>query len=151
MFFSQHNVGPSLFPTMSQPLQILHHHAGTPSIRAKLGPYEIESLIPVADEGAGTAYRVRIEPHQTTSVSYHKIAEEYYYVLSGRGTAILNGTSYPLETGDFLRLPPGTTHGFITGDEPLVMLDIHAPGSRPDRDVYFVGDTPSGFTVPPAS
>ncbi|WP_156346205.1 hypothetical protein [Verrucomicrobium spinosum] len=31
---------------MSQPLQILHHHAGTPSSRAKLGPYEIESSSP---------------------------------------------------------------------------------------------------------
>ncbi|WP_075089682.1 cupin domain-containing protein [Verrucomicrobium spinosum] len=39
-------------------------------------------------------------------MSYHKIAEEYYYVLSGRGTAILNGTPYPLEMGDFLRLLP---------------------------------------------
>ena len=25
------------------------------------------------------------------------------------------------------------------------MLDIHTPGSRPDRDVYFVGDVPPGF------
>jgi hypothetical protein len=26
------------------------------------------------------------------------------------------------------------------------MLDIHAPGCRPDRDVYFVGgEVPSGF------
>ena len=27
------------------------------------------------------------------------------------------------------------------------MLDIHAPGSRPDRDVYFNGDTPDGFSA----
>ena len=46
-------------------------------------------------------------------------------------------------------LPPGTTHGFVTGDEPLEMLDIHTPGSRPDRDVYFVdGATPEGFSEP---
>ena len=111
----------------------------------KLGPYEIEPLIPLADEGVGTAYRVRIEPHSTTSVSYHKLAEELYYVLSGSGVAMLNGERHTLCTGDFLRLPPGTTHGFITEEEPLVMLDIHSPGSRPDRDVYFVGETPPGF------
>ena len=29
--------------------------------------------------------------------------------------------------------------------EALDMLDIHTPGSRPDRDVYFVGDVPPGF------
>jgi mannose-6-phosphate isomerase-like protein (cupin superfamily) len=94
----------------------------------------------------GTAYRVRIAPRSTTSVSYHKLAEELYYVLSGQGTAILDGQPFNLKTGDFLRLPPGTTHGFVTQDEELVMLDIHSPGSRPDRDVYFVGETPQGFT-----
>ena len=130
------------------PLRILHISANAPlSAPQKLGPYEIESLIPLADEGMGTAYRVRIEPHSTTSVSYHKVAEELYYVLSGHGVALLNGERYELRTGDFLRLPPGTTHGFITGDEPLVMLDIHSPGSRPDRDVYFEGEVPPGFSV----
>jgi mannose-6-phosphate isomerase-like protein (cupin superfamily) len=128
------------------PLRILHQRASSASsVKQRLGPYEIESLIPREDEAAGTAYRVRIEPHQTTSVSYHKIAEEFYYVLSGSGVAVLDGERYELREGDFLRLPPGTTHGFITQDEPLVMLDVHAPGSRPDHDVYFVGETPEGF------
>jgi mannose-6-phosphate isomerase-like protein (cupin superfamily) len=128
------------------PLRILHVPADAPiAPPQKLGPYEIESLIPLADEGMGTAYRVRIEPHSTTSVSYHKLAEELYYVLGGRGVALLNGERHELRTGDFLRLPPGTTHGFVTGEEPLVMLDIHSPGSRPDRDVYFVGEVPPGF------
>lgn len=127
-------------------LRILHQRAGSQSTaKQKLGPYEIESLIPPGDEGAGTAYRVRIEPHQTTSVSYHKVAEEFYYVLAGSGVAVLNGERYELREGDFLRLPSGTTHGFITQSEPLVMLDIHAPGSRPDHDVFFVGETPLGF------
>ena len=129
-------------------LRILHVPVDKPvSPPQKLGPYEIESLIPLADEGMGTAYRVRIEPHSTTSVSYHKLAEEIYYVLEGSGVAMLNGERYSLRAGDFLRLPPGTTHGFITQDEPLIMLDIHSPGSRPDRDVYFVGATPPGFVV----
>lgn len=132
---------------MSDRLQILHVREGDSADVKRLGRYQIESLIPESQERAGTAYRVRIEPHQQTSVSYHKIAEEYYYVLSGSGTAILNGIEHDLRTGDFLRLPPGTTHGFVTRDEPLVMLDIHSPGSRPDRDVYFVGETPEGFTA----
>jgi quercetin dioxygenase-like cupin family protein len=129
-------------------LRILHVREDAPvSAPQKLGPYQIESLIPREDEAAGTAYRVRIEPHSTTAVSYHKIAEEIYYVLEGSGTALLNGEPYELKRGDFLRLPPGTTHGFVTTDEPLVMLDIHSPGSRPDRDVFFVGETPQGFSA----
>lgn len=130
---------------MDSRLQILHVKSGGEQPRVRLGPYEIETLIPEADEGAATAYRIRIEPHQRTSTSYHRVAEEFYLVISGTGTAVLDGVEHLLQTGDFLRLPPGTTHAFVTGDEALVMLDIHTPGSRPDRDVYFVGDTPEGF------
>jgi quercetin dioxygenase-like cupin family protein len=114
----------------------------------QLGPYGIRSLIPETEEISMTAYRVSIAAGETTSVSYHQVAEELYYVLSGSGTAILNGEHYLLQTGDFLRLPPGTTHGFITAHESLEMLDIHSPGSRPNRDVYFVGPTPQGFSSP---
>lgn len=136
----------------ASPLRILHVPEDAPLCPSqKLGPYEIEPLIPLEDEGAGTAYRVRIEPHSTTSVSYHKLAEEIYFVISGSGTALLNGETYRLRTGDFLRLPPGTTHGFVTQEEALVMLDIHSPGSRPNRDVYFVGEVPQGFNSQPES
>ena len=127
-------------------MDILHHKkAATAGAEQQLGPYRIESLIPVDQEASLTAYRVRIEPNQVTSESYHKIAEECYYVLEGTGTATLNGNDYALEPGDFLRLPPGTRHRFTTGQNALVMLDMHTPGSRPDKDVYFTGETPEGF------
>lgn len=124
-------------------MKLLHRSTG--DRMKQLGPYGIEALIPPEEEAAVTAYRVRIEPHQTTSVSYHKVAEEIYFVLSGRGVAVLDGEGHPLRPGDFLRLPPGTTHGFITADEPLELLDVHAPGCRPDHDVYFVDEKPAGF------
>ena len=132
---------------MKSELRVLHIQETNKRPMARFGPYEIATLIPTEDEGAATAYRVRIEPHQRTNISYHRIAEEFYQVLAGTGIAVLNGVEHPLEPGDFLRLPPGTTHGFVTGEEALVMLDIHCPGSRPDRDVFFVGETPAGFTL----
>ena len=130
-------------------VSILHHslHEAT-TVPLQLGPYGIASLIAPGEAGAFTAYHVTIAAHQTTGISYHKISEELYYVLSGSGVAILNGAAVPLRSGDFLRLPPGTTHGFITHEEPLAMLDIHSPGSRPDHDVYFVGEAPAGFSAP---
>ena len=132
------------------PLSLIHRHSGDPARTQRLGPYLLESLIDAEEEVAGTAYRVTIGPHERTSVSYHRLAEEYYYILSGRGTAILDGCEHPLIPGDFLRLPPGTTHGFVTADEPLEMLNLHTPGSRPDRDVFFVdGLVPEGFQPPP--
>ncbi len=132
---------------MNERRTIIHIQSGHAEAAQKLGPYAIESLVEPSQEGRMTAYRVRVEPNQTTSVSYHKIAEEIYFVLAGSGTAVLDGKPYALKAGDFLRLPPGTTHGFVTADEALEMLDIHTPGCRPNHDVYFVGDTPDGFTV----
>jgi mannose-6-phosphate isomerase-like protein (cupin superfamily) len=134
---------------MSSPankLTILHRAAGAKGDIAKLGPYEIETLIPEELEGAATAYRVTIKPHQKTNTSYHRIAEEFYYVLAGSGIAYLDGIAYPLQAGDFLRLPPGVTHRFETTDAGLTLLDIHIPGCRPNRDTYFVDQTPPGFS-----
>jgi len=129
----------------ARPLRLIHRASGDPLRIERLGPYALESLIDPAEEGAATAYRVTIAPRQRTSVSYHGRAEEFYFVLCGSGTAILDGRECRLAAGDFLRLPPGTTHGFVTQEEPLEMLDIHVPGSRPDRDVYFVDGPPEGF------
>ena len=125
---------------------IIHRPSGAPERTRLLGPYLLESLIEPEEERAATCYRVRVEPNSRTAVSYHRIAEEFYYVLSGRGTAILDGRPYAVKAGDFLRLPPGTTHAFATDDVPLEMLDIHIPGSRPNRDVYFVDGRPEGFS-----
>ncbi len=128
-------------------LALIHRNSGTPERSQRLGPYVIEALLGPEEEGAATAYRVHIDAHQRTNISYHRIAEEFYYVLAGQGMAILNGREYPLRPGHFLRLPPGTTHGFIAGAEGLEMLDIHTPGCWPDRDVYFVDEVPEGFTT----
>jgi len=117
--------------------EIVHRASGDPARIRAFGPYVIEPLLDRAEEGTGTVYRVRIAPG-LTSVSYHKVAEEYYFVLAGTGTATLNGRDFHLKPGDFLRLPPGTTHGFRAGPEGLDLLDVHTPGCYPDHDTYFV-------------
>lgn len=132
-------------PLHSPSLQVIHRSSGVQASGQQLGPYRIEALLSETEERAGTVYRVRIEPHQRTSTSYHREAEEFYFVLAGKGIAILNGKEYSLQAGDFLRLPPGTTHAFITECQALEMLDIHTPGCRPNRDVYFVDAAPDGF------
>jgi len=124
--------------------QRIHRASGQSEHIQQFGPYKIEPLLTEVEEAAATVYRVRIEAHQRTSTSFHRVAEEFYFVLTGTGTAILDGSSQSLQPGDFLRLPPGTRHAFVTLDEPLEMLDIHVPGCRPGRDTYFVEDEADG-------
>jgi len=124
---------------------IIFHSSNSELDPQQLGPYGLETFISEPDEIHMTAYRVTVRPHSSTAIGYHQDAEEIYYVLGGSGFAVLNGEERRIQTGDFFRLPPGTTHGFITTEEALVMLDIHSPGSRPDRDIYFTSETPDGF------
>jgi quercetin dioxygenase-like cupin family protein len=125
----------------------LIHRASNDSERTQaLGPYRIEPLLDRHEQGAGTVYRVHIAAGQRTSISFHRVAEEYYFVLAGSGVAIVDGQEYPMRAGDFLRLPPGTTHGFVASVEGLDLLDIHTPGCWPDHDVYFVDARPEGFS-----
>ena len=131
---------------MDEQLQRIHRPSGQTDKVLHFGPYQIEPLLTELEEGSATVYRVRLAANQHTETSYHEIAEEFYYVLTGTATALLDGEPQPLAPGDFLRLPPGTRHAFITNDEPLTMLDIHVPGCRPGRDTYFmetIPDTPA--------
>jgi len=136
-------------PPQRRRLELIHRSSGDAARVEHLGPYALESLIDPHEEGAATVYRVQIAPHERTRASYHRLAEECYFVLAGRGTAILDGREYPIAAGDFLRLPPGTTHAFVTAEEPLEMLDVHTPGARPDRDLYFTDDLVDGSSSGP--
>ncbi len=128
-------------------MDIIYRHAGKEAEWLHLGCYQLQALIDRHQEGALTCYLARIAPHSRTPTSYHGEAEEIYYVLSGHGQAILNGQPYELSPGVFIRLPPKTHHAFVTGSEPLELLDIHSPGSWPDRDLFFV-DMPPGEEKP---
>lgn len=125
-----------MLPPSEVRVRIVFRSSGDPSRKESLGAYEIESLIDRDEESAGTVYRVAIAPGTTTSRSYHARAEEYYFVLRGRGTAHLDDRSIDVAAGDFLRLPPGTAHGFTVSDEGLELLNVHTPGCRPDIDTF---------------
>ena len=121
--------------------QVLVRAPGDSGTSHALGPYRLEPLISRAEQGATTAWRVRIEAGVRTPVSYHARSEELYLVTSGGGRTWLNSVEHPLVPGVFLRLPPGTTHSFEAGPGGLEMLDIHAPGCWPDHDTCVVGGT----------
>ena len=84
--------------------QRIHRASGQSEHIQQFGPYKIEPLLTEVEEAAATVYRVRIEAHQRTSTSFHRVAEEFYFVLTGTGTAILDGSSQQLQPGDFLPL-----------------------------------------------
>lgn len=97
----------------------------------------IDQLLPREACDRFSAYRVRMQPRQVKKPSFHKLGEELYYVLAGKGMARLGNASYALRPGCFFRVPPNTIHEFVTQDEPLDMLNFHSPPVFADTDTYF--------------
>lgn len=87
---------------------IICRGSGRPERVQQLGAHRIEPLIERQEERSGTAYRVQIAPAERTATGYHAEAEEYYYVLAGSGSVVLDDEEHPLTRAHFLRLPPGT-------------------------------------------
>ena len=78
---------------------------------------------------------ITVQPgRDSTETHKHYYEEECVYVLSGKGTAIIDGERYAMAAGDFLGLPAGrAAHNIVNdGDEELVCLVM---GQRLEVDV----------------
>jgi mannose-6-phosphate isomerase-like protein (cupin superfamily) len=58
----------------------------------------------------------------------HRGSDQWLYILSGTGTAVVNGKSYPLRAGTLLLIERGDTHEIRnTGRGPLRTLNVYVP------------------------
>ncbi|HRJ18157.1 MAG TPA: cupin domain-containing protein [Bryobacteraceae bacterium] len=67
-------------------------------------------------------------PGQAHHAHTHPDQDKLYYVIEGRGDAVLGDEITPVEPGDLVLAPAGVPHGMAnTGDVPLVVLTLFAP------------------------
>lgn len=58
----------------------------------------------------------------------HQDSDQWLYVLSRSGRAVVEGTTVELAPGSLLLIEPKETHQITnTGDEPLRTLNVHVP------------------------
>lgn len=69
-----------------------------------------------------TAYHIRFKRGMAIPPSYHKRAHEIIVVLSGAGTAHLDGRRVPLRAGSTVRIEPGVRHAFSTRSKAMEIL-----------------------------
>lgn len=70
-----------------------------------------------------------------TQRHYHKLAEEFYFILEGRGEMEIDGETRSVGPGDAILIPPGAWHT-ITAREALRFLCCCAPPYA-HEDTYF--------------
>ncbi len=70
-----------------------------------------------------------------TQRHHHKLSEELYFLLEGRGEMEVDGETRVVQPGDAILIPPGAWHT-ITALSPLRLLCCCAPPYS-DEDVYF--------------
>jgi mannose-6-phosphate isomerase-like protein (cupin superfamily) len=71
----------------------------------------------------------------STQRHYHKLSEEFYFILEGEGLMELDGESREVRQGDAILIPPNAWHQ-ITAKEPLRFLCCCAPPYS-HEDLYF--------------
>jgi len=63
----------------------------------------------------------------------HGGADQWLYVVSGTGLAVVDGVQQPLQSGSLLVIEHGETHEIrCTGDEPLRSVNFYSPPAYDD-------------------
>jgi mannose-6-phosphate isomerase-like protein (cupin superfamily) len=70
-----------------------------------------------------------------TQKHYHRLSEEFYFILEGSGSMEIDGEQLDVGPGDAILIPPGAWHT-ITARENLRFLCCCAPPYSHD-DTYF--------------
>jgi uncharacterized cupin superfamily protein len=97
-----------------------HSHPWNP--RSEMVGVQLGRLAGLERTGVSLA---RIAPGRESFVYHsHALEEEWLYILSGRGTAEIDGADYSVGPGDFMgfRTPSVAHHLRNTGEEELVYL-----------------------------
>ena len=70
-----------------------------------------------------------------TDRHWHKLSEEFYFILEGRGSMEVDGEIAEVGPGDAILIPPGAWHQ-IRAEQPLRFLCCCAPPYA-HEDTYF--------------
>jgi mannose-6-phosphate isomerase-like protein (cupin superfamily) len=68
---------------------------------------QIRCLIEAKDSAAGEVHHVEIDD---AKLHYHERTDEFYYVITGRGTMVLDGEEIELHPGVVVYIPRGVKH-----------------------------------------
>jgi len=70
----------------------------------------------------------RLAPKASTERHYHRVSEEFYFILEGSGAMEIDGETRQVGPGDAILIPPGAWHQIrCISDDTLTFLCCCAP------------------------
>jgi mannose-6-phosphate isomerase-like protein (cupin superfamily) len=77
----------------------------------------------------------RVPAGGRTQRHYHKIAEEFYFILEGAGEIEIDGERRTVRSGDAILIPAGTWHTILATESLRFLCCCAPPYSH--KDTYF--------------
>ena len=71
----------------------------------------------------------------STQRHYHKLAEEFYFILEGQGRMEIDGEVRAVQSGDAILIPPGARHQILAVTTLRFLCCCSPPYSH--EDTYF--------------
>jgi mannose-6-phosphate isomerase-like protein (cupin superfamily) len=88
----------------------------------------VEFLARTVDTPRFTFGIIEITPARELEAHIHADEDDAFYILAGELTFFFGDGEALAPPGTFVLIPPGIEHGFRNdGEEPVRMLNIHAP------------------------
>ena len=69
------------------------------------------------------------EPDQHVPLHRHPKADEYFFVIKGKGKVTIGSEETDVESGCIIGAPAGVTHQWKNGSERLMLLSVLIPSS----------------------
>jgi quercetin dioxygenase-like cupin family protein len=105
-------------------------------------PGVIIKASPSSGTQGGVAILQPMQPGSSTGLHYHVRADEFFYIIAGRGKATIGAVVHEIEAGDFIFVPAGQDHEIEAINALEVIEFLDAPGL--DADFRHVFPTPHG-------
>lgn len=85
--------------------------------------------------------RIIVEPGQRLSYQYHNHRQEFWTIVEGEATVILDGEEIKLVYGQSIFIPQGSKHRIInSGKTPLVFVEVQTGTYFGEDDIIRLDD-----------
>jgi len=96
------------------------------NVRGGVGPAVSASYLKPGDmDNVVKAGRTCLEPGSSIGLHAHPTTEEFWFILEGHGTVLMDGEPFPVSAGDLMLTKAGHSHSLINdSDAPLVYFGL---------------------------